>query len=92
MVALGPAVGFIMGSLFESEWINVNDKINIDIIIKSDPRWIGRWWMGFIISSCLLILLSFILFTYPSQLKQNQSISSSSHPINIKGLFFSFFF
>jgi len=105
MVALGPAIGFLMGSLFVSEWINIGNDKNIDGIIKSDPRWIGRWWAGFIFSSCLLLLLSFILFTFPSHLQQNnnnnnqidQSIRESDQQVgsicllsNIKG-FFSFY-
>jgi len=100
MVALGPAIGFLMGSLFVSEWINIGDD---SLIIKSDPRWIGRWWAGFILSSSLLILLSIILFTFPSHLKQNnnnnqirqndQQIKSLCHLSNLKGfLFFLFIF
>jgi len=88
MVALGPAIGFLMGSLFVSEWINIGDNKNIDKIISSDPRWIGRWWGGFILSSSLLLVLSIILFTFPSnlkennnQIKQNQSLC---HLSNIK--------
>lgn len=84
MIALGPAIGFLMGSLFESEWININDN---NIIIKNNSFWIGRWWMGFIISSSLLLILSFILFTYPSYLNNQQSIQSSNST-NIKGFHF----
>jgi hypothetical protein len=69
MVALGPALGFLMGSLFVSKWINIGDEINIGGLTPSDPRWIGRWWAGFVISSSLLIILSLILFTFPSHLR-----------------------
>ena len=102
MVALGPAIGFVMGSVFLSEWINIGDEKNLDGITKSDPRWIGRWWAGFIVSSCLLILFSLLLFTFPSHLRENnnelnQSDSNieQSQPVkplcqlsDIKGFFF----
>jgi hypothetical protein len=90
MVALGPAIGFSMGSLFLSEWINLGE--NIPQINRNDPRWIGRWWAGFLISSSLLFILSFILFTFPSNLnnqlerESNQEIQST----NLKGFFLFF--
>ncbi|CAF0935632.1 unnamed protein product [Rotaria sordida] len=73
MAALGPAIGFLMGSLFLSQWINIGDDKNLDGITKNDPQWIGRWWAGFILSSCLLILFSIVLFTFPSHLEQNNN-------------------
>ncbi|CAF1123950.1 unnamed protein product [Rotaria sp. Silwood1] len=73
MGALGPAIGFIMGFLFISQWINIGDDKNLNGITKNDPQWIGRWWAGFILSSCLLILFSIILFTFPSHLQQNNN-------------------
>ncbi|CAF0829688.1 unnamed protein product [Adineta steineri] len=101
MVALGPAIGFSMGSLFISQWINIVDESNHDGITKNDPRWIGRWWAGFTISSSLLIILSIILFTFPSHLpkKTNEIIDSTNdleesneikslcHLSNIKDIF-----
>ncbi|CAF2587718.1 unnamed protein product [Rotaria sp. Silwood2] len=73
MGALGPAIGFLIGSLFVSQWINIGADKNLDGITKNDPQWIGRWWAGFILSSCLLILFSFVLFTFPSHLQQNKN-------------------
>ncbi|CAF0871147.1 unnamed protein product [Rotaria sp. Silwood1] len=73
MGALGPAIGFIMGSLFISQWINIGDDKDLNGITKTDPQWIGRWWAGFILSSCLLTLFSIILFTFPSNLQQNNN-------------------
>jgi len=96
MVALGPAIGFLMGSLFVSEWINIIDDKNLDIITKNDPRWIGRWWAGFILSFSLLFILSFILFTFPSHLREDRNeidesiiecdqVRSLCHLSNLKG-------
>lgn len=73
MVALGPAVGFLMGSLFLSKWINIGEYIDNDYIKKTDPQWIGRWWAGFLLSLSILLVLSFIIFTFPSQLEQHEN-------------------
>jgi hypothetical protein len=106
MVALGPAIGFVMGSVFVSEWINIGDDKNVDGITKSDPRWIGRWWAGFIVSSAFLILFSLFLSTFPSRLRENndeinqsdsnidqqsEQVRSSCHLSNIKGSFYAIF-
>ncbi|UJR38627.1 hypothetical protein I4U23_031293 [Adineta vaga] len=82
MVALGPAIGFLMASYFLSKWINISDDIHLLNINSNDPRWIGRWWAGFIISSSFLFLFSILLFTFPSHLNQfssNQQINSTIH-------------
>lgn len=75
MVALGPALGFLMGSALLSQWINIgNDQIR-DEISTNDPRWVGRWWAGFLVSSTSLIILSIILSTFPSTLSSEVSDS-----------------
>ena len=40
---LGPALGFILGSLCTSLYadLSVDPKIT-----PTDPRWIGAWWLG----------------------------------------------
>ena len=93
MVALGPGIGFVLGSYFGSKWININDEIDSFDLNKNDPRWIGRWWAGFLISSTLLFLLSIILFTFPSSLSnhsQLQQTTQNESSTNFQGHNFSF--
>lgn len=40
---LGPALGFIVGSLCTSVYADLSVDPKIDI---TDPRWIGAWWLG----------------------------------------------
>lgn len=40
---LGPALGFIVGSLCTSVYADLSVDPKID---TTDPRWVGAWWLG----------------------------------------------
>lgn len=40
---LGPALGFIVGSLCTSVYADLSIDPKID---TTDPRWVGAWWLG----------------------------------------------
>lgn len=73
MVALGPALGFLMGSALLSQWINIDGNHRATGMTTTDPRWIGRWWAGFLVSSSSLTIFSFLLCSFPSSLPLNRT-------------------
>lgn len=62
---LGPAVGFALGSACLSIYI---DPTVTPVITKRDPRWLGAWWLGWIILGTTMIMFSFIIAMFPRQL------------------------
>ncbi|KAM9095276.1 solute carrier organic anion transporter family member 4C1-like isoform X1 [Sarcophilus harrisii] len=52
MSVLGPAIGYVLGGQLLTIYIDSDMNGNIDIT-EDDPRWLGAWWMGFLIS-CFL--------------------------------------
>ncbi|XP_066248920.1 solute carrier organic anion transporter family member 74D [Euwallacea similis] len=62
---LGPAFGFIVGSLCTSVYADLSVDPKID---SSDPRWVGAWWLGLVIISGLLVLASIAMFAFPKRL------------------------
>jgi hypothetical protein len=78
MVALGPALGFLMGSALLSKWINIGRNAIPNGITTNDPRWIGRWWAGFLVSASALTLFSFFLCTFPAKLSRDINQTTQS--------------
>ncbi|KAK9686742.1 Organic Anion Transporter Polypeptide (OATP) family [Popillia japonica] len=62
---LGPALGFIVGSLCTSLYADLSVDPKID---TNDPRWVGAWWLGLVLISGLLMLTSFAMFAFPKRL------------------------
>ncbi|XP_046945629.1 solute carrier organic anion transporter family member 4C1 isoform X5 [Lynx rufus] len=48
MSVLGPAIGYVLGGQLLSMYIDVNMGQSIDIT-EDDPRWLGAWWIGFLL-------------------------------------------
>ncbi|GJQ70010.1 hypothetical protein Trydic_g13369 [Trypoxylus dichotomus] len=62
---LGPALGFIVGSLCTRLYADLSVVPKID---TNDPRWVGAWWLGLVLISGLLMLTSFAMFAFPKRL------------------------
>ncbi|XP_060666847.1 solute carrier organic anion transporter family member 4C1 [Drosophila nasuta] len=66
---IGPAVGFLIGFLSLNTFI---DPTKTPLIDDKDPRWLGAWWLGWVILGTLMCLLSGLIALFPKQLpKQN---------------------
>jgi len=73
MGVLGPAVGFLLGGVFLSFWIDGGDA-PADFT-PDDELWIGNWWIGFVIGGCLALLTGILIALLPATLstaKANQ--------------------
>lgn len=62
---LGPALGFILGSLCTRLYADLSVSPQIS---PTDPRWVGAWWLGLVLISTMLMLASFVMFTFPKRL------------------------
>lgn len=63
---LGPALGFVLSSaclyLYE-------DPAHPPDYQPNDPRWVGAWWLGFVILAALQSILSVPLLMFPKRMK-----------------------
>ncbi|XP_002714000.1 solute carrier organic anion transporter family member 4C1 isoform X1 [Oryctolagus cuniculus] len=58
MSILGPAIGYVLGGQLLTMYIDVAMGLSTDIT-EDDPRWLGAWWIGFLI--CWLFAWSLII-------------------------------
>ncbi|XP_064649449.1 solute carrier organic anion transporter family member 5A1-like [Lineus longissimus] len=73
--AVGPAMGFLMGALFLSFY--VDPGLQPGGFTEQDTGWVGAWWAGFLLCSLLAFISALPLLTFPSQLPRR--FSSSQH-------------
>ncbi|XP_077307315.1 solute carrier organic anion transporter family member 2B1 isoform X2 [Lithobates pipiens] len=71
VTVMGPGVAFILGSAMLRYYVDI-DKIpaNEITLTPSDPRWIGAWWMGFIVAASVVAVASVPYFFFPREMPQ----------------------
>lgn len=71
---LGPALGFILGSLCTLLYVDLSADPQIT---QKDPRWVGAWWLGLVCISALLMLASLAMFAFPKRLSTCRVLAPS---------------
>lgn len=59
---IGPALGFLGAGLCLSLYEDPFYEPDID---PADPRWIGCWWLGYLVCGCLMALASLPVLLFP---------------------------
>lgn len=65
MRAFSPVLGYLLGAWMSSIYVNLS---NPDIS-PTDPRWIGAWWLGFVICAIASIVWALPMLLFPPVLK-----------------------
>ncbi|KAH8267512.1 hypothetical protein KR018_006415 [Drosophila ironensis] len=74
---IGPVVGFLFGYISLNTFI---DPSKTPLIDNKDPRWLGAWWLGWVILGTLMCLFSGLIGLFPKQLpKAKQEGRTNSH-------------
>ncbi|XP_037326373.1 solute carrier organic anion transporter family member 2A1 [Pungitius pungitius] len=75
----GPAIGFLLGSAMLRIYVDV-DKIGLGAEIElghNDPRWVGAWWMGMLVTAACLLLTSIPYFFFPRRMPSEGNVIGS---------------
>ncbi|KAK7896330.1 hypothetical protein WMY93_021655 [Mugilogobius chulae] len=70
---LGPMFGFLLGSFCAKLYVDIGfvDMDSVSITPK-DSRWVGAWWLGFLVSSGLLLTSSIPFWFLPRSLVKQE--------------------
>ncbi|XP_023254841.1 solute carrier organic anion transporter family member 2B1 [Seriola lalandi dorsalis] len=82
VTSIGPALGFITGSIMLRYYVDFDklykDEIKLD---SKDLRWVGAWWLGFLVASCLLFLTALPYLFFPRDMpKEDGADDVESRP------------
>lgn len=77
MAVIGPAFGYLLGGQFLKIYIDSPkvDPTNLGLLANSD-LWLGGWWIGFLLSGALSILVSWPIMAFPAQLPGAKAIKA----------------
>uniref|UniRef100_A0A4W4G7B7 Solute carrier organic anion transporter family member n=1 Tax=Electrophorus electricus TaxID=8005 RepID=A0A4W4G7B7_ELEEL len=66
---LGPMFGFMLGSFCAKLYVDIG-AVNLDIIsiTHKDSRWVGAWWLGFLVTGAVMLLAGIPFWFLPRSL------------------------
>lgn len=82
VTSIGPAFGFITGSFMLRYYVDFDKLSKDEIKLEStDLRWVGAWWLGFLVASCLLFLTALPYLFFPRNMpKEDGADDVESRP------------
>ena len=61
-------------------------SVDPGITDRKDPRWVGAWWIGFIVLGVAIIIISLPMFLYPSEFRKVNSNKITAKKEQVKKL------
>lgn len=62
----GPMFGFILGHFSLNVFVEITKTPLID---KEDSRWIGAWWLGWMLLGTLMLIFALLFSLFPKELR-----------------------
>ncbi|XP_077990658.1 solute carrier organic anion transporter family member 5A1-like, partial [Glandiceps talaboti] len=79
MYPFGLVIGFPFSSLFLSYYVDI-DKMSSDEvpITPDDPRWVGAWWMGYLVDGIFVLLSAIPFFLLPKKFRKESTVDKDT--------------
>ncbi|EZA61297.1 hypothetical protein DMN91_012661 [Ooceraea biroi] len=78
---VGPAIGFLLG--YGCLSLYINPKLH-PVITKKDPRWLGAWWLGWIILGGIMGTFAVLIAMFPRDLPTSPDAPKETNEIPLK--------
>ncbi|XP_066561704.1 solute carrier organic anion transporter family, member 1D1 isoform X2 [Amia ocellicauda] len=78
---MGPIFGFLLGSLCAKLYVDF-DSVNLDTLTinSKDARWVGAWWLGFLVSGVVMLVAGIPFWFLPRSIpKQGKAKGKDEH-------------
>ncbi|XP_015207630.2 solute carrier organic anion transporter family, member 1D1 isoform X1 [Lepisosteus oculatus] len=78
---MGPMFGFLLGSLCAKMYVDIG-SVDLDslTIHPKDSRWVGAWWLGFLVTGVAALLAGIPFWFLPRSLPKQGKTESSNGP------------
>ncbi|RYA67710.1 hypothetical protein DD595_26065, partial [Enterobacter cloacae complex sp. 4DZ3-17B2] len=77
---VGPAVGFFLSYFCLNLYI---DPTLHPVIERHDPRWLGAWWLGWIILGIAKAIFALLLALFPRELQKSKSSNKKTAKLEV---------
>ncbi|NWT58475.1 SO2B1 protein, partial [Erythrocercus mccallii] len=69
VTVIGPGVAFLLGSAMLRFYVDIDKVSAAEVQLSSkDPRWVGAWWLGFLVAASLVALSALPYFFFPREM------------------------
>ncbi|XP_078514714.1 solute carrier organic anion transporter family member 2B1-like [Lissotriton helveticus] len=70
---MGPGAAFMLGSAILRYYVDIDKLPAADIVLTpKDPRWVGAWWMGFLVAGTVVGLTALPIFFFPKEMQKEE--------------------
>ncbi|XP_026794351.3 solute carrier organic anion transporter family member 2B1 [Pangasianodon hypophthalmus] len=79
LTVIGPALGYLLGSLLLRFYVDFDTMSPAEIVLdRTDPRWVGAWWLGFLLAGTLLFLTSLPYLFFPRSMITEETVEATA--------------
>ncbi|XP_022217796.2 solute carrier organic anion transporter family member 74D-like [Drosophila obscura] len=79
---LGPAIGYSLAAVCLRMYIEPTME---PLIAREDPRWLGAWWLGWLILSGMSLIAALVMFMFPKELPSTRERRVKNRQTDSKG-------
>ncbi|KAK3524009.1 hypothetical protein QTP70_017519 [Hemibagrus guttatus] len=79
LTVIGPALGYLLGSVLLRFYVDFDTMSPGKILLeRTDPRWVGAWWLGFLLAGTLLFLTSLPYLFFPRSMITEETATATT--------------